>query len=1165
MSTQKQNNTNNKKKKHKSRSKANKREITTYRDVHHEIDKNGDNTDYATLLKNIKDDKLLISYGHTIHTLLYYAATKPNIRALTYLIKECKQRFKNNKKYPISFVLNRGNKSQKKVNGKHYHITPLSKILLTLRKKRLTPNIRLQYRHMALLLIINGVNVDCESVMEPHKDERKSATDYQIVKPIEIAFSLYDPEIFLAIMFRNIDRMNHRNRVITLYENPLINIQQNIHKLWYNKYNNKLKVNIINLECNDCSLGIFAEALRYLYILKPKESSKRRKSRCVIDSVIDDNMIKYYKCINDKKITQLKAIKKFYHLPEVIENWGLNIQLVYNTRLSYTPCFDKKTFHKERKGLMFFIAVLPKMYNLRQLHITWTKKQIESDGKYCFELLKSLNIQCIQYGTLNDIKLKGLKIVSESMSWLSESIINWSDKDTYTDVKTWEHSIFGILIFGYLRVNINISTFPIDVIFKIYRYYFDKNVETLSMRSGKNQFKQLQRLSLINVHLDNKCIEKLCNAMKISKVLRIKKIILHKNVFDIVGLTKICRFIEETDCKYLNHLEIKNCHRLDFDHSHFPCQIFLLIMSCIKQYNLVLCDNDECKDNYQNENENENECNAVCDCIFNQYRKYFTDQKYISSELFDTKLNEASSAIKRKKQVKRPASARCSTLKPIKSKSKTAFSFKLPSLNQSETQSVNMRAFIPNKAHKLFIDTCTMTPNETIWNDTLEDITKQCNNMTVKMKNEYNVSLDGNVKTVYRLPVMRSSKNLSTKLYFQVPLSDKKKSKRRRHSHDLQRLRETDDFLKYDAANKYLFIQIESIEHILIEFDKINVFDFEYLYIKLSQNQCCSLTLSVGEIMKDVNHIIRIDHMLCVENAKKITFDTNIELQATQMWLKNNKTIHVGPNCTINTLTSWYYNINKIINKGILKHIAHCFIDHAPLNRAAVLRNENKIISHGYFYCNLNTFNNINGTITTDVMQHIKCDIYDDKNGITNVFGIAFYEIGNICNINGNISADVLIFDVKNKFRLNSKLLKAQKHCFIHCQNEIKLDGNCKIIFGRDYKQLSQDTFKQKNPKIFGYNYNKYTQLSSDNSTPLLKIKSKSLIVNAAAIEDIGYQFESNPLLKTIIAFDVETQCDISRLNLLSNNKVYLLNTQIVNINSSTLNTNKFYINILNG
>eukprot|EP01084_Bolivina_argentea_P252890 424639_1 len=219
-----------KKSKHSNKRNKNKALATSYDDIHHAIEKKDKNTNFVEMLKNITDDKILIGYGHTIHTLLYFAATKPNIEALMYLIKECKKRFNgSNTKHTISSVLNNGYKSQKKQeNGKQYQITPLAKILLTLRKDHLTESQRLEYRHMALLLIGNGVDVNCKSVMEPHKDQRKNATDYQIVEPIEIAFSLYDPELFLAIMFQNIDQINYKNSEEKLDENPLITIQRKV-------------------------------------------------------------------------------------------------------------------------------------------------------------------------------------------------------------------------------------------------------------------------------------------------------------------------------------------------------------------------------------------------------------------------------------------------------------------------------------------------------------------------------------------------------------------------------------------------------------------------------------------------------------------------------------------------------------------------------------------------------------------------------------------------------------------------------------------------------------------------------------------------------------------------------------------------------------------------
>eukprot|EP01084_Bolivina_argentea_P204742 349696_1 len=552
----------------KSKKKHNK---FTYNDVRHAIDKNDSNTDFTTLLNNI-EDQILIGYGNTIHTLLYRSIIKSNIRAFIYLIKEYKKRFMNNDKYPLSFVLNRGTKSLQ-----NNEITPLAKILLLLRKDTLNHKQRLQYRHMASLLIANGVDVNHKSVMTPHKNKRKSATDYQIIEPIEIAFSLCDPEIFLAIMFRN--KRTHK------YDNPLIEyIQSKIYKLWYNEYDAE-GLNVINLHCNDCCLDIFAEALRYLYMLKPKNGISKKQG-----SIFDYHLIKYHKMINNIDITQVEAIKTYYDSPKTVKNWSLGIHLTYNP------------YDQQRNGLLRFISVLPTIYNLKQLNVTWLHNSHNSQNRdeddICSKLLHSLSKQCRKYGTITHIELNGLKISPKSMDWLSDAIVNWN----------WCDSLFEIITIGYLRSNM--SKFSTDIAHIIYKYYFDeKSEEMLQIECEKNKLRELEQLSLVNVGLNNECIEKLCTAMKTSHVLRIKKIILNENIFNIIGLITICRFIEEIDCIYLNHLEIKDCNKLDFIQKHYALQQFLLIMACSKQYNLVLFDNNESK-----EKDDENQaCEQYCD------------------------------------------------------------------------------------------------------------------------------------------------------------------------------------------------------------------------------------------------------------------------------------------------------------------------------------------------------------------------------------------------------------------------------------------------------------------------------------------------------------------------------------------------------------------------
>eukprot|EP01084_Bolivina_argentea_P116120 206381_1 len=1067
----------------KKKEKSKRKRITSYADIHHEIDKNNNKTDFMILLNDIKD-KDLTGYGNSIHTLLYHAATKPNIKALIYLIKECKNRFSNDK---ISAVLNKGTKTKKEID-----ITPLTKTLLTLRKNQLEE--RLKHRHIALLFIGNGTDENCESVMEPHKDERKSADDYQIVKPIEVAFSLYDPELFLAILFRNIDKIMNINMDIN--GNPLIDIQYKIYKLWFNEYN-KSKLNVIKLHGNDCSVDIFAEALRYLYMLKSKHCIKRKKSKCSMESIIDKYMIKYYKMINNSVITQLEAIKMYYHTPKTVENWTLGIHLKYDSYLKYHPCFDKKTYHKQRKGLARFICVLPKIYNLKQLYIKWTQKKIEGDDKNCFELLRSLYIQCTKYGTITDMKLNGFNISSKSMDWLSDSIIQWH--------VNWKNSLFGLITMGYLRNNPYI--FPIDIIFTIYKYCFDKKrQEVLYTQCKTTTFKQLKILSLTKVGLNNECINKLCIAMKTSRVLRVNKLILNNNIFNIIGLSTICRFIEETDCIYLKHLEIKNCYRLDFKQSHYPLQIFLLVMSCIKQYNLVLFDNNESKEKDDENQACEQYYDSICGCIYNQYQKYFSNQKYISHHLFPEQFSNALPQLQHKKQI-----------------------------------------------HKTFFD--TVTPNASIWNDYIHDIIEKCTKMSVKMSNEKNISFEEKkvaTKTIYRLPVIRSSNNLSTKLYFQKRSTNTKSRHSRKHVKRSITL--SNDFLKYNAENKYLFIQIESIENILLELDRIKTFDIQCLYIKLSSNQNCSLLLS---------NKIKIDYMLCIENAKAAIFQNDCTIQAMQMWLNNTKIVEIEPYCNINTVTSWYYKVNKVINKGQLNHMAHCFVENPRTNVRTVFRNVNEITTHVSFYCNVDTFQNVNGHITTNGIHHVKCNqYYGDNNGKTEVFGVAFYEINKRCNINDEISGTVLVFDCKDEFVLQGKL-HAHKHCFIHCDDQIKLESNCNIQCSQTDKQLTLDTFEQNHSKIFGYNYDKFTQLPSNRATPSLWIKSTSLVTNGAIISDGEGKIESNQLLKCIIIFDIAKNCKINQLLLSSNNKVYLLNTQYIEINSSKFNTNRFYVNVI--
>eukprot|EP01084_Bolivina_argentea_P116119 206380_1 len=165
--------------------------------------------------------------------------------------------------------------------------------------QRICKDIKSTKLFIALLFIgiLNGTDKNCESVMEPHKDERKSADDYQIVKPIEVAFSLYDPELFLAIMFRNTDK------IMDINGNPLIDIQYKIYKLWFNEYN-KSKLNVIKLHGNDCSVDIFAEALRYLYYT-PKTP------------------ILYERCWNLKST-----------IANIIETTFNNIQMIFDNELS---------------------------------------------------------------------------------------------------------------------------------------------------------------------------------------------------------------------------------------------------------------------------------------------------------------------------------------------------------------------------------------------------------------------------------------------------------------------------------------------------------------------------------------------------------------------------------------------------------------------------------------------------------------------------------------------------------------------------------------------------------------------------------------------------------------------------------------------------------------
>eukprot|EP01084_Bolivina_argentea_P237980 399843_1 len=127
-------------------------------------------------------------------------------------------------------------------------------------------------------------------------------------------------------------------------------------------------------------------------------------------------------------------------------------------------------------------------------------------------------------------------------------------------------------------------------------------------------------------------------------------------------------------------------------------------MSRRKHYNIVVFSDFENDKNDDMKENNEENYEAICQCTFDEYEKHFLNKRYILP-----------------KHVLRK---------------KTSLSLNQSTTEKSNTRMKRKRSKTVSNVIESFSDISTITPDENVWNRTLNNIIVACDKMTVKMRYE---------------------------------------------------------------------------------------------------------------------------------------------------------------------------------------------------------------------------------------------------------------------------------------------------------------------------------------------------------------------------------------------------------------------------------------------
>lgn len=169
--------------------------------------------DLSRGLEDITDDELW-NYAKSDHrTLLFHCIDKTYPRGTAEVIYEIIARIRNDKQLDKEYGgLNGGASLQLlqtyldrglSVLRQKLNFTPLMNALRGLRKNNDVKNESIHNSiQNVLILIVSGVNVDSLALVEPEAGNL-NARDYQEIHPIALAYTLYIPDVFMALCFHS--------------------------------------------------------------------------------------------------------------------------------------------------------------------------------------------------------------------------------------------------------------------------------------------------------------------------------------------------------------------------------------------------------------------------------------------------------------------------------------------------------------------------------------------------------------------------------------------------------------------------------------------------------------------------------------------------------------------------------------------------------------------------------------------------------------------------------------------------------------------------------------------------------------------------------------------------------------------------------------------------
>eukprot|EP01084_Bolivina_argentea_P310262 536842_1 len=828
-----------------------------------------------------KDSKLkdimLKEYGTNNTTLLYHCIKFRSLYIFLCIIRQIVTRTSLD-----HTELNKGCRRLATKFTKNLEVTLLCKILMSLRKKPFVETHKKMYHEMIYLLLLCDVDIDKKSLVEA---EENKAKQYRISSALELAYTLYIPDLFVALTL-NKKQNNFKEKKEMEFEI----IQDIIVKLWQGSA-------LGCIECDDHVISILSTALHYYHLIRNTKFFKciEKTSSCI---GAGDSMAKYYKFINYTNKFAKKWNGKSFLLDRFWPKPHINKLKLIDLHLKYKA--GKKT-----KGFSQFVSYLPEFYNLCSLCLVTTTFNV-LDQHHCCQLFESLNILCRRNYALKNIKFEGFSISKKS----SKLLARW--------LENWNYGLNGVHIVKTLSlVNVRYNNKAIQLLCNaiicndrlVFRnLILDRNVFDISgmhfislMLQNQRICKQLQLLQMQHlqyIHFDH--------GDSLLKVYLIKCATKHNFQLVLETVVKDDDIPTNNDTginQCLNY--VKSCNELfEIRSNYFQNQIYKYHNKTTQEKQFLKHTESKYKTTYQNVKYN---CHSTKEKI--QYLRgilyakvqEYASQKYLADIIIDILLQLNISEI-------------------------------LELLNEQ-----NLKKCVNQILSNLIVTTeadyvktesslrC-LTPNEIMWKYQMTKIEDVCKATTCprKMQSNPHFQSDKYDSSYWRVPkpnfsqTAQKSRRICLFKPYELNLNkhqNEQLTHKRVHSHEQRNLfTETDDCVIYNAKFKYLFIQLKTVKDVTVEID-LSMFDalnVKFCYIKLC-NAECSLTLSNSCESK-----IYFRNMICIQGAKHLCLASKCNIKTAQLWLLEIDTVTFDEECKISTISSWFCRCKNIINNGIL-------------------------------------------------------------------------------------------------------------------------------------------------------------------------------------------------------------------------------------------------------